>query len=133
MNWFLKKFWVINGELFVVRVRERPKNGGTWWWGQVIEYWQATQRRLNFCFYLKEKSLQNGKGRISCLWPGKKKHKIGKNTLGRLTDLLNAFKSPGPFYILVSAANIQQSKSYSMCDCSLKNNLQLERQSIQQN
>lgn len=26
MDWFKKKFWVISGELFVVGVRERPKN-----------------------------------------------------------------------------------------------------------
>lgn len=66
------------------------------------------------------------------MMPWKKKHKIVENTRGRLPDLLKAFKSPGPCYILVSTAKILQSKSYSVCDYSLKNNLWLERQSIEQ-
>ena len=33
---------------------------------------------------------------------------MSENTLGGLPDLINVFGSPGPFYILVSVAKIQQ-------------------------
>lgn len=66
---------------------------------------------LNFCFCLKKKRLQSGKARISYFNPGERKHKMGENTLGRLLDLVNVFKSLGPFYILVMDTKMQQNES----------------------
>lgn len=131
MSKLIKMFWVTKRELFVIKIKERSKTGRTWWLGTGYQILTSKTEKAVLCFYLKEKSLQNGKEKNKL--SGEKKHKIVGNTSGRLPDLLNAFKSPGPFYILVSTAKIQQSKSYSVCDYSLKNNLWLERQPIEQN